>query len=111
MIITLSPQYGAAPLVLERHGDVLTVNGDALDFGDLPEGGSYPPEAIDNPHVPAGARREGGRIHVAVILPYGDTAAPRSVTHPQPLDLTADGPVALPEGRYGSTDMEMPDAD
>lgn len=108
MIIKLLPQFGAPGLSLDRQGDVLTVNGDALDFSDLPDGGYYPPEAIDNPHVPAGARREDGRIHVAVILPYSVPSAPRSVTHPELLDLVADGPVVLPTS--AATMEDMPDA-
>lgn len=110
MIIVLLPQYNAPPLTLSRQGDVLTVNGDMLDFSDLPEGAFYPPEAITNRHIPLGARREGGRIHVSVVLPYDDPAAPRSVTHPAPLDLTADGPVALPV-TPAPTIEEMPHAD
>jgi len=45
MRITLSPQSRDDRLTLHRAGDVLTINGQALDFGPLPQGGSLPAAA------------------------------------------------------------------
>lgn len=97
--ISFSPQYSTGDLTLVKQGDILTVNGDVLDFTDLPEGGEYPPEAIDNEFVVGGVKRVDGEIHITILLPYSNPNAPRSVTFPDPITVTADGPVALPEGR------------
>lgn len=46
MHIILSPQNREDRLALHCDGDVLTVNGEAFDFGPLPEGGTLPAAAI-----------------------------------------------------------------
>ena len=42
MIITFFPLRSDATLALSRQGDVLSVNGEAFDFSDLPEGARLP---------------------------------------------------------------------
>ena len=97
--INLTPQFSDATLILSKAGDVLTVNGDALDFSDLPEGGEYPADAIDNEHVVGGACRHDGSIIISILMPYNNRNAPVTVTHPSPLVVNQDGDIALPEGR------------
>lgn len=99
MIISFSPIRYDADLVISRSGDTLTINGDQLDFSDLPEGGEYPREAIDNEFVVGGVERLDGVIHITVMLPYSNPDAPREVTFPDPITVTSDGIIALPEGR------------
>jgi len=98
--ITFSPQYSFAEPMLEKQGDALIVNGVTLDFSNFPEGGELPPEAIDNPFIVGGVERKDGVIHMTILLPYSNPNAPQSVTFPEPILITEDGPIALPEGRY-----------
>ncbi len=99
MIIYFSPIRSDRDLGLSKSGDILTVNGDILDFSDLPEGGEYPPEAIENDFITGGVKRIDGEIHITIMLPYRNPNAPQSVTFPEPLSVTLDGEIALPEGR------------
>ena len=102
--ISFSPQNSTADLTLVKQGDTLTINGDVLDFSALPEGGEYPPEAIDNEFVIGGVKRADGEIHITILLPYSNPDAPLSVTFPDPITVTADGPVTLPEGRIAEVE-------
>ena len=92
--ISFSPQYSDAVLTLENQGDTLIVNGDELDFSDLPDGGEYPPEAIDNPSIVGGVSRDGDEIRVTVLFPY---QASGHFETPSPITVTKDGPITLPE--------------
>ncbi|WP_418459724.1 hypothetical protein ACNT8L_04470 [Brucella intermedia] len=103
--ISFCPQLSDADLSLENRGNVLIVNGDELDFSDLPDGGEYPPEAIDNPSIVGSVTRVGEEIHVTVILPYlmpGHFETPPSIT------VINDGPIELPEGRYPPPVEDLP---
>lgn len=104
MIISFSPIRYDADLVLSKNGDTLTINGDPLDFSDLPDGGEYPREAIDNEFVVGGVKRFDGVIHVTVLLPYSNPDAPAEVTFPEPIEVTTDGDIRLPEGRTVEVD-------
>lgn len=95
MIITLLPVRMDADLTLHRRGDVLTLNGRDIDLSALPEGASLPSETLDCPWISGPVRREGGRLSVPVLLPHGPDA-PQEMLFPEPLLLTADGPVPLP---------------
>lgn len=95
MQITLVPIRRAGRLVLERHGDRLCVNGAEYDFTDLPEGALLPRAAVAGDWLAGDVERRDGRLHLALFLPHGE-AAPPEVRFPAALDLTADGPVALP---------------
>ncbi|MBB5700686.1 hypothetical protein FHS76_000529 [Ochrobactrum daejeonense] len=103
--ISFSPQYSTAILSLEKRGNVLIVNGDELDFSDLPDGGEYPPEAIDNPSIVGSVTRVGEEIQITVILPY---LMPGYFEAPAPITVTSDGPIALPEGRYPPPPEDLP---
>ncbi|WP_247996682.1 hypothetical protein [Brucella tritici] len=105
--ISLCPQYSIADLTLAKQGDILTINGDVLDFSALPEGGEYPPEAIDNDFVVGGVKRMDGDVHIAVLLPYSNPNPPRAVVFPDPVTVTADGVIALPEGRGAPEPEEL----
>lgn len=99
MIIYLSPIRSDRDLSLSKSGDILTVNGDILDFSDLPEGGEYPPEAIENDFIVGGVKRIDGEIHITIMLPYSNPKAPQSITFPDPIFVSVDGEIALPEAR------------
>lgn len=95
MHITLSPGRLDETLVASRAGDVLTLNGEAFDFGPLPENATLPAEAIDSDWIVGPVERIDGEIHLTLRLPHGPNPS-RAVAFPQPLIVTEDGPIALP---------------
>lgn len=104
--IVFSPQRSDTRLNIYKNGDVLTLNGDALDFSDLPDGGEYPPEAIDNPFVIGGVSRMNGIIRLTIILPYSNPTPPEYVSFPEAVVLDYDGEIHLPDGCH----LEQADA-
>nr|WP_313011591.1 hypothetical protein [Brucella intermedia] len=106
MEIIFSPQRSDDRLEIVKNGDVLILNGDELDFSDLPDGGEYPPEAIDNPFVIGGGSRMNGTIRLTVILPYSNPTPPEHVSFPAPVLLDYDGEIHLPDGCH----LEQDDA-
>lgn len=96
MRISFSPQFSDAKLELSANGEALTINGDTLDFSDMPDGGSYPSEAIENDMVVGGVTRVDGEIKITVILPYNLSNPPRSVAFPDAITVTSNGRIALP---------------
>ena len=95
MILTFSPVRYDTILSLQREGDVLTLNGEAFDFGPLPDGATLPRDAIVCDWIAGDVRREGGMLMVPLLLPHGPDA-PEATRFPQPIVLAADGPVTLP---------------
>ncbi|KAB2687512.1 hypothetical protein [Brucella tritici] len=98
--IKLSPQFSDDEMILSKIGDVLTINGDAFDFSDLPDGGEYPAEALENEFIIGDVQRIDGVIHITVRMPYTNPEPPQSVAFPVPMIVSQDGPIALPEGRH-----------
>lgn len=102
MRIKFLPQRRDDTLTLFKQGDVLTVNGDDLDFSSVLEGNSLPVidddsnDPIVPPHqfVPT-ARRENGELIVSVFMPHGPNP-PEHVAFPTDLIDVQDGPVTLP---------------
>ena len=95
MILTLSPVRMDDTLTASVNGDVLTLNGDALDFGPLPNGATLPREAVDNPWIAGDVSRDmAGVLTVPLILPHGGDA-PEGTRFPAPIDA-GDGLVPLP---------------
>lgn len=103
--ISFSPQYSTSRLTIEKQAETLIVNGDELDFSGLPDGGEYPPEAIDNPSVVGGVSRVGGVINITVILPYWMLGVFET---PAPITVEIDGPIALPGGCYPPPPEDLP---
>ncbi|NYS26206.1 hypothetical protein HUK65_14520 [Rhodobacteraceae bacterium 2376] len=95
MKITLTPVYMDAPLVLERAGDVLTLNGTAYDFTPLPEGATLPRAAVGCDWLASDVARVDGALQLTLILPHGGHAPPRTL-FPAPVIDPPDGPVPLP---------------
>lgn len=94
--ITLSPQVSEAPaLDLSVAGSTLTINGDTLDLSDLQEGDALHAEAIDHPAVVGLVRMTGGVIQIRLVFPIRP-GAPDEARFPEPIIVTANGPVALP---------------
>jgi hypothetical protein len=95
MRITLSPVRLDTPMTLQRHGDVLTINGEEFDFGGLPEGAVLPAVAVASPMLAGDVTRVSGVLSLTLILPHG-AMAPQDTLFPDLLILTGDGPVDLP---------------
>lgn len=95
MKITLSPQRRDDTLTVFKVGDALVLNGEVLDFGPLPEGGTLPFGSVNNPWVASDVNRINGQIEVSIILPCAAGASP-SACFPAPIITTQDGPVELP---------------
>ena len=95
--ITLIPQRRDDSYSLSVAGEVLTIDGEALDLSVIPEGATLPAGAVDCRWIAGPIRREGGDLHLSMILPHGP-APPEAmaVAHPEPLSVATDGPVALP---------------
>ena len=95
MQISFTPTRCDTALVATRQGDVLTLNGEAFDFTALSEGDVLPREAVTCDWLASEVTREGGALHLTLILPHG-ADAPEETRFPQPVTLTGDGPVPLP---------------
>lgn len=95
MHITLHPIRQDHRPVIRRQGDALIIDGEVFDFAPLPEGAELPRAAIDCPHFAGPVRREGGRLHLGLLLAHG-AGAPQATLFPEPLDLGGDDPLPLP---------------
>lgn len=95
MHITLSPVRMDETLAASRAGDVLTLNGEAFDFAQLPEGGTLPAEAITSDWIVGPVSRIAGELHLTLRLPHGPNPS-QAVAFPAPLTVLEDGLVPLP---------------
>lgn len=96
MIITFHPVRCDTQYDLIRQGDSLTLSGETLDFASLAEGQTLPRAAINNPWVAGPVERKAGALHIALLLPHGSVAPP-TTRFADPVVLTTDGPVTLPD--------------
>ncbi|NEX47747.1 hypothetical protein [Pseudotabrizicola algicola] len=104
MQITFTPMRRDDRLTLHRAGDVLTLNGESYDFSRLPEGAVLPRDAVECGWLASDVTRTDGQLSLTLVLPHG-ADAPHQTLFPQPMNLTADGPVTLPP--HGA-DMPLP---
>lgn len=95
MQIFLSPVRRDDLLSLERTGDKLILNGEAFDFGPLPEGATLPVEAIDSHWFVGPVTRKAGKLQVVLALPHGANA-PEGTLFPAPIIDPDNGQIALP---------------
>ena len=95
MHISFAPQRRDDALVVLMTDDVLTVNAEAFDFTSLPDGASIPAGEVPCEFVVGPVERIHGVIHLTLILPHGSNPS-HAVAFPQPLMITADGPINLP---------------
>ena len=96
MKIILSPTRRNDRLTLSKSGDVLTLNGEAFDFTDVPNGATLPCSAISSDWFAGDVTRDQtGELTVPLILPHGANA-PEANRFPAALKSVADGPVELP---------------
>lgn len=96
MRIKFSPQRRDDTLVLIKNGDVLTVNGEAFDFGPLPDGGTLPAAAVDSEWFADNVQRENGELIINLILPNPVNYSPEQA-FPADLANLLDGQIMLPK--------------
>lgn len=96
MIINLSPQRRDDTLVLTRAGDTLIINGEAFDFGKVGEGDVLPSDAVVSTWFAGPITRTSGELSLTLVLPLPINYS-QAQAFPEPLILSADGPVVLPE--------------
>ena len=99
MIIKLSPVRLEVQLSVARLGDVLTINGLALDFEMLPEGASLPASAVGSPDVLDPIERREGKLFICLRLPFG-ADAPQDARFPADIIDPADGLILLPGSQH-----------
>lgn len=70
MKITLFPSFAGEELTATVKGDVITINGEAIDLSGIPEGYMLPGTAVGNPHFVAHipVERINGELHFALII-------------------------------------------
>ena len=95
MKITLHPQRRDDTLVASVSSEVLTLNGQALDFAPLPDGATLPRSAIECEWIAGDVQRINGVLHIPLMLPHGADAS-EAVRFPQPIAVTQDGTLELP---------------
>lgn len=95
MIIDLSPQRRDDLLEVTKAGDVLTINGVALDFSTLPEGATIPAGEVPCEWLVGAVERIAGELYLTIILPHGPSPS-QHVAFPPPLIDPPDGTIALP---------------
>ena len=96
MQIILSPQFRPDRLSVSKAGDVLTINEYTLDFAPLLEGATLPAGATGCPWIKGPVTRTGGVVQMTMVLPHGPYA-PYETRFPEPITVTEDGPIALPD--------------
>ena len=95
MRLELYPIRADEPLLASITGDVLTLNGEALDFGPLPIGATLPRAAITSDWIAGDVSRDAsGELTVPLLLPHGANP-PYETRFPTPV-VAGEGPVALP---------------
>jgi hypothetical protein len=105
MHISFSPVRSDERLDLAVDGDVLTVNGEGVDFSPVDEGDTLPREAVPVEWLCSDVERINGDLHLTVILPHGPVAPPETL-FPASVVVT-DGPVPLPPyGEAIATDKD-----
>lgn len=96
MFINLSPTRSDEELNITKTNDTLTINGVPYDFSSLPNGATLPREAINCQWVCGDVERINGELIIPILLPHGPNASD-AARFPEPITVTEDGPIALPE--------------
>lgn len=96
MRINLSPVRRDDLLEVARSGSSLILNGETFDFSQMTEGDTLPAAAINSPWFTGQVDNVGGELELTLILPLPANYSPEQA-FPEPLSITADGPVALPQ--------------
>lgn len=96
MHITLSPQRRDDTLEVSKQGDILTINGSAIDLSVIPEGATLPASAVSSEYLMGNIERIAGVLHLTLLLPHGPDPS-QAVAFPVPIINPADGALELPQ--------------
>lgn len=96
MILIFSPQLRNGTLALEKQGDILTINGEEIDFEPLESGTKLPLDVCQeySPFLLAAQRNNDGELELTLLLPHGKDAT-QAALFPQPV-IAIDGLVEVP---------------
>lgn len=103
--INLSPVRLDVELSASVSGKVVTLNGEAFDFGFMQDGDMLPADAIDTDFITNSVKCADGAIHLTLNLPHGANA-PHETRFPEPITVTTSGPVNLPPFDVEGTEPE-----
>lgn len=96
MQLVFSPIRMDGELTIHVAGNVLTLNGTAIDLSGVPNGGTLAQGDIASDWIAGDVTRDtDGLLTVPVLLPHGPNA-PEARRFPASADVDEDGPVALP---------------
>jgi len=112
MLIKLSPVFvfDDTRIAVEVTGDVVTINGEAFDFGPLEPGGSIPAEAVNTQYFIGDISRDSvGEIVLTLTYPHAPYA-PHDSRFPLPISVIEDGPVSLPSPENETEPEGVPEA-
>lgn len=87
MQISFSPIRAEGILAVAVDGDVVTVNGQRFDLGNMQEGDRLPASAMSSPDFAGDVTRQGGVLSVVLFLPHGEDA-PEDVRFPAPVMIS-----------------------
>lgn len=96
MIINYSPQLRTDTLTLSKDSDILTINGEDIDFGPLESGTKLPWNVCQeySSFLLGAQRNDDGELELILLLPHGKNAT-QAALFPQPI-TAQDGPVEVP---------------
>ena len=94
--INLSPQVRLDTLALSKQSETLVINGESYDFSQLTEGAILPRDAINCDYIVSDVTRVNGDIELTILLPIAANAS-EAARFPEPLSVSADGQITLPE--------------
>ncbi|WOE77477.1 hypothetical protein RZO07_19395 [Pseudomonas protegens] len=100
IVISFSPVYTDSSPRLESvtvNGYVITINGEPFDFSPLGKGYELSLEAIGSPlFADKAVMSTDGVLAVTLLMPYDEATATDAIRFPEPVTVTADGPVDIP---------------
>ncbi|TPK38709.1 hypothetical protein [Mesorhizobium sp. B2-5-3] len=95
MRISFSPQRRDDALVLEKTGDVLTINGEQFNFTGLGDGDTIKAEDVPCEFIVGDVTKADGEVHIVLSLPHGPNPS-QAVAFPVDIVVTEDGSVVVP---------------
>lgn len=97
MIINYSPQLRSDTLKLSKNGNILTINGEDIDFGPLESGTKLPSDVCrEYSQFLLGAQRnDGGELELTILLPHTSNAS-EAARYPQPIVNPSNGQIQIP---------------
>lgn len=100
IIINFSPIYATDWPVIKSvniRGFEVTINSETFDFSPLEKGYELGREGIGSPFFADKASMSAeGVLSITLLMPYDEATATDAIRFPEPVTVTADGPVDIP---------------